>query len=163
MSTRTSRLIRRSRSTARSGRSPGCGWWLSGVRPGGCWPGRNRWASERSWAVESAGGLGKLLAQQLVEAGGHVIDVPPTPAARVRLLGSSKASKNGPNDALATAIAGLRHCGLRAVRVEDHTAGLRMLIDRYDDLVALRTRAACRLHVTLRELIAGGAAPPSRG
>jgi transposase len=51
----------------------------------------------------------------------------------------------------------LRHCGLRAVRVEDHTAVLRILIDRYDDLVALRTQAACRRHVALRELIAGGA------
>jgi hypothetical protein len=77
------------------------------------------------------------LAQQLVEAGELVVDVPPTLAARVRLLGWTKASKNDSNDALATAIAGLRHCGLRAVRVEDHTAVLRMLIDRYDDLVAL--------------------------
>jgi hypothetical protein len=86
------------------------------------------------------------------------IDVPPTLAARVRLLGSTKASKNDPHDALATAIAGLGDCGLRAVRVEDHTAVIRMLIDRYDDLlVALRTQAACRLHVALRELIAGGA------
>jgi transposase len=110
---------------------------------------------QRTWAVESAGGLGKLLAQQLLEAGEHVVDVPPTLAARVRLLGSAKASKNDPNDA--RAIAGLRHCGLRAVRVEDHTAVIRMLIDRYDDLVALRTQAACRLHVALRELIAGGA------
>jgi transposase len=97
------------------------------------------------------------LAQQLVQAGEQVIDVPPTLAARVRLLGSTKAGKNDPNDALATAIAGLRHCGLRAVRVEDHAAVMRMVIDRYDDLVALRTQAACRLHVTLRELIAGGA------
>jgi transposase len=113
--------------------------------------------SERTWAVESAEGLGKLLAQQLLEAGEHVVDVPPTLAARVRVLGSTKASKNDSNDALATAIAGLRHCGLRAVRVEDHTAVIRMLIDRYDDLVALRTQAACRLHVALRELIAGGA------
>jgi transposase len=84
-----------------------------------------------------------------------VVDVPPTLAARVRLLGSAQASKNDPNDALATAIAGLRHCGLRAVRVEDYTAV--MLIDRYDDLVALRTQAAGRLHVALREPIAGGA------
>src|SRR4030095_10938954 len=72
-------------------------------------------------------------------------------------LGSTKAGKNDPNDALATAIAGLGHCGLRAVRVEDHTAVIRMVIDRYDDLVALRTQATCRLHVALRELIAGGA------
>jgi hypothetical protein len=48
------------------------------------------------------------------------------------------------------------HARTRA-RVEDHTTVLRMLIDRYDDLVALRTQAACRLHVALRELIAGGA------
>ena len=112
---------------------------------------------DRTWAVESAGGLGKLLAQQLLGAGEHVIDVPPTLSARVRLLGSTKASKNDGNDALATAIAGLRHCGLRAVRREDHTAVIRLLIDRYDDLIALRTQAACRLHVALRELIAGGA------
>ena len=65
--------------------------------------------TQRSWAVESAGGLGKLLAQQLLEAGEHVVDVPPTLAARVRLLGRTKASKNDPNDALATAIAG---CGI---------------------------------------------------
>jgi len=65
----------------------------------------------------------------------------PTLAARARLLGSTKAGENDPNDALATAIAGLRHCGLRAVRVENHSAVIRMLIDRYDDLVALRTQA----------------------
>ena len=75
----------------------------------------------------------------------------------MRLLGSTKAGKNDRNDVLATVIAGLRHCGLRAVRVEDHSAVIRMVIDRYDDLVALRTQAACRLHLALRELIAGGA------
>jgi transposase len=112
---------------------------------------------DRTWAIESAGGLGKLLAQQLIGAGEHVVDVPPTLSARVRLLGSTKASKSDPNDALATAIAGLRHCGLRAVHVEDHRAVIRLRIDRYDDLTALRTQAACRLHVTLRELVAGGA------
>jgi hypothetical protein len=95
---------------------------------------------ERTWAIESATGLGKLLAQQLLAAGEQVLDVPPTLSARVRLLGSAKASKNDDNDALSTAIAGLRHCGLRTVGVEDHTAVLRLLIDRYDDLVGLRTR-----------------------
>jgi transposase len=50
--------------------------------------------TQRSLAVESAGGLGKLLAQQLVEAGELVVDVPPTLAARVRLLGWTKAGKN---------------------------------------------------------------------
>jgi transposase len=112
---------------------------------------------ERTWAIESVGGLGKLLSQQLLAAGEHVVDVPPTLAARVRLLGSVKAAKNDGNDALSTAIAGLRHCGLRAVRSDDHTTVLRLLAGRYDDLVSLRTQAACRLHVVLRELVAGGA------
>ena len=112
---------------------------------------------ERTWAIESADGLGKLLSQQLVAAGEYVVDVPPTLSARVRLLGSAKAAKNDDNDALSTAIAGLRHCGLRAVRRDDHTTVLRLLVGRYDDLVALRTQAACRLHALLRELVAGGA------
>jgi transposase len=34
---------------------------------------------------------------------------------------------------------------------------LRLLVGRYDDLVAARTQAACRLHASLRELVAGGA------
>jgi transposase len=85
------------------------------------------------------------------------VDVPPTLSARVRLLGSTKAAKNDSNDALSTAIAGLRHCELRTVGVEDHTAVIRLLIDRYDGLVSARTQATCRLHVVLRELIAGGA------
>jgi transposase len=118
------------------------------------------WAApfeDRTWAIESADGLGKLLSQQLLAAGEAVLDVPPTLSARVRLLGSSKASKNDPNDALATAIAGLRHRDLRAVRVDDHASVIRLLVDRFDDLTGLRTQAACRLHVALRELIPGGA------
>lgn len=111
---------------------------------------------ERTWAIESANGLGRLLAQQLLAAGERVVDVPPTLAARVRLLGPAKASKNDPNDALATAVAGLRHTALRRVVADDHSTVLRLLIDRYRDLVSLRTQAACRLHAVLRELIPGG-------
>ena len=47
--------------------------------------------AERVWAIESAAGLGRLLAQQLVAAGEQVVDVPPTLAARVRLLAPSRA------------------------------------------------------------------------
>ena len=111
----------------------------------------------RTWAIESADGLGKLLSQELLAAGEHVVDVPPTLSARVRLLGSTKAAKNDRNDALSTAIAGLRHCGLRSVRADDHSTVLRLLAGRYDDLLALRTQAACRMHAVLRELVAGGA------
>ena len=88
--------------------------------------------------------------------GEDVIDVPPTLAARVRLSSSHKTSKNDPND-LSTAIAGLRHCGLRRVDRDDHTAVLRLLADRHHELTGLRTQAACRLHVMFRELTPGGA------
>ena len=52
----------------------------------------------RVWAVESAGGLGYLLSQQLVAAGENVVDVPASLAARVRVLGSGRSNKNDPND-----------------------------------------------------------------
>ena len=71
---------------------------------------------ERRWAIESANGLGFLLAQQLVAAGQDVVDVPPALAARVRVLGSGKTQKNDPNDALSTAIAALRAKRLRSSR-----------------------------------------------
>jgi hypothetical protein len=40
--------------------------------------------AERTWAIESADGLGKLLSQELVAAGEHVVDVPPTYSAPTR-------------------------------------------------------------------------------
>ncbi|MCP4965305.1 MAG: IS110 family transposase, partial [bacterium] len=49
---------------------------------------------EREWAVESANGLGYLVAQQLIAAGETVFDVPPLLASRVRVLGSGKSQKN---------------------------------------------------------------------
>jgi transposase len=42
---------------------------------------------ERTWAVEGARGLGRLLARQLAAAGERVLDVQPELAARVRLPG----------------------------------------------------------------------------
>jgi transposase len=117
------------------------------------------WATafpERRWAIESAAGLGYLLAQQLVAAGQDVVDVPPTLSARVRVLGSGKSNKNDPNDALSTAIAGLRGHRLRAVAADDFGAILRMLADRHHDLTSLHTQAVCRLHALLANLIPGG-------
>jgi transposase len=118
-----------------------------------------QWAElfpQRRWAIESAAGLGYLLAQQLVAAGEDVVDVPPTLSARVRVLGSGKAQKNDPNDALSTAIAALRGRRLRSVEADDYIAILRMLGDRHHDLTALRTQAVCRLHASLAALVPGG-------
>ena len=69
------------------------------------------WAAswpERTWAIEGAGGLGHLLAQQLLAAGERVLDVQPKLGARVRLLAAGSVNKNDPNDARAVAVAALR-------------------------------------------------------
>ena len=69
------------------------------------------WAAawpERIWAVEGAGGLGYLLAQQLVAAGERVLDVQPRLGARVRLLATGATNKNDPDDARSVTIAALR-------------------------------------------------------
>src|ERR1019366_4789758 len=75
---------------------------------------------ERTWAVEGAGGLGHLLAQQLVPAGERVLDVQPKLGARVRLLAAGDTNKNDPNDARSVAIAALRSKGPRAVAADAH-------------------------------------------
>jgi hypothetical protein len=62
------------------------------------------WAAawpERTWAVEGAWGLGRLLAQQLVAAGERVLDVQPKLASRVRLLQAGDTNKNDPERRLA--------------------------------------------------------------
>jgi transposase len=117
------------------------------------------WATsfeERTWAIESAGGLGYLLAQQLVDAGEHVLDVPATLASRV--LGTGKSDKNDPNDARSVAIAALRSPGLRSVQPADHAEVLRLLAKRNQDIGDLRTKLVCRLHALIACLAAGGIA-----
>jgi transposase len=109
----------------------------------------------RVWAVEGATGTGALLAQQLVAAGEHVLELPPTLSARVRLLDSGRSDKTDSHDARSAAVVALRHRALRSVRGEDHVAVLRLLAKRPHDLVAARTRAVCRLHTTLCHLAEG--------
>jgi transposase len=113
---------------------------------------------ERIWAIESAGGLGYLLAQQLVAAGEAVLDVPATLASRIRVLGTGRSDKNDPNDALSVAIAALRVPALREVVAADHAQVLRLLAKRNIDIGNHRTRVVCRLHNVLMELAPGGIA-----
>ena len=109
-----------------------------------------------AWAVEGAGGLGNLLAQQLVAAGEVVLDVQPKVAARVRLLASGNTNKNDPNDARSVAVAALRSPVRRPVTAENHTAVLKVWSKRYRDLGRTRTQVACRLHAVLADLVPGG-------
>ena len=117
-----------------------------------------QWATpftERTWAIEGAGGLGYLLAQQLVAAGERVVDVQPKLAARVRLLATGSSNKNDPNDARSVAVAALRST-VPEVRAEDHVKVMKVWAKRHRDLSSHRTRIACRLHAVLCELTPGG-------
>jgi transposase len=119
------------------------------------------WAAdwpERTWAVEGAGGLGHLLAQQLVAAGERVVDVQPKLGARVRLLSTGSSNKNDPNDARSVAVAALRSPGCHPVAADDHAVVLRVWSRRHRQLSSLRTQAACRLHAALCEIVPGGVA-----
>jgi transposase len=119
------------------------------------------WAAawpQRTWAVEGAGGMGYLLAQQLVAAGERVLDVQPKLGARVRLLAAGDTNKNDPNDARSVAVAALRSPGVRQVVPDDHRAVLKVWSKRYRDLGRTRTQLVCRLHAVLCELIPGGVA-----
>jgi transposase len=118
-----------------------------------------RWArrfSERRWAVENAGGLGRHLAGRLAGSGEAVVDVPPKLSARVRVLASGNARKNDGLDALATALAASRNDRLAPADPEVGSEVLRLLSERREDLVAERTRALNRLHALLRDSFLAG-------
>jgi transposase len=117
------------------------------------------WAARfdaRIWAVEGAGGVGYLLAQQLVGAGERVWDVPATLAAWVRVLGSGRSNKTDANDGYSVAVAARHAPNLPPVARADHTGVLRLLAKRNKELGSARTRCACRLHALLVELVPGG-------
>jgi transposase len=117
--------------------------WVDGVKP-------------RTWAVESAGGMGYLLSQQLVAAGETVLNVPATLASRVRVLGTGQSTKSDPNDARSVAVAALRSPSLAPVRPADHVTVCRLLAKHHSDLARWRNKLCCRLHALFAELVPGG-------
>jgi transposase len=111
----------------------------------------------RTWAVEGATGMGAMLAQQLVGAGEHVVDVPAKLSARVRLLERGSIDKTDPNDARSAAIVAWRTPALNVVTAcDEHKVVLGLLADRDHQITAQRTRTICRLHALLCLLIEGG-------
>jgi transposase len=117
------------------------------------------WANghtSRTWAVECAGGMGYLLAQQFVAAGETVLDVPAMLASRVRVLGTGQSTKTDPNDAHSVAVAALHAPSLAVVRPADHVTVCRLLAKRHTDVARWRTKVCCRLHALVGELVPGG-------
>ncbi len=117
------------------------------------WAGR---FDQREWVVESANGLGYLVARQLVAAGETVLDVSPMLASRVRVLGSGRSNKNDPNDARSVAIAAMRSDRMANVCDDGHDRVLRLLVKRHRDMAQLRATHCVRLHAMLVELTPGG-------
>ena len=117
--------------------------WADGIKP-------------RTWAVESAGGMGYLLSQQLVAAGETVLNVPATLASRVRVLSTGQSAKSDPNDAHSVAVAALRARSLAPVRPADHVTVCRLLVKHHNDLARWRNKLCCRLHALVGELVPGG-------
>lgn len=118
------------------------------------------WAQQwpqRRWAIEGARGLGQLVAQQLVAAGEHAVDVPATLSARSRLLDAGNNRKTDRIDARAVAVVAAQRPSLSIVTADAHDRVLRLLADRRDDLTRERRRIINRLHRHLRDLIPGGA------
>ena len=112
---------------------------------------------DRVWAVEGANGAGRPLAQRLLEAGEHVIDVPAKLAARVRLFDTGHNRKTDARDAHSIAVVAVRTPGLRILKVDGELEALRMLTDRREALTRRRVQTVNRLQALLAELLPGQA------
>jgi len=77
---------------------------------------------DRVWAVEGANGAGRPLAQRLLEAGEHVVDVPAKLAARVRLFDTGHNRKTDARDAHSIAVVAVRTKTLRVLRADGESA-----------------------------------------
>ncbi|MBW3608317.1 MAG: transposase [Actinobacteria bacterium] len=115
-----------------------------------------RWRPRR-WAIEGCNGVGKHLAQRLVAAGEEVVDVSTRRAALVRVFAEGNGRKNDDVDAHSIALVALHTPDLPVVHADDRAVTLRLLSQRRQELVDLRTQCVCRLHRDLVALLAGGA------
>jgi transposase len=112
---------------------------------------------ERVWAVEGANGVGRPLAQRLLESGEQVLDVPAKLAARVRLFDTGHNRKTDALDAHSIAVVAVRTPNLRVLRVDGELEALRMLTDRREALTRRRVQIVDRLQALLAELLPGHA------
>ena len=112
---------------------------------------------DRVWAVEGANGVGRPLAQRLLEAGEHVVDVPAKLAARVRLFDTGHNRKTDALDAHSIAVVAVRTTSLRVLQVDGELEALRILTDRRKALTRRRVQTVDRLQALLAELLPGQA------
>jgi transposase len=109
----------------------------------------------RVWAVEGANGVGRPLAQRLLESGEHVLDVPAKLAARVRIFDTGHNRKTDAHDAHSIAMVAVRTSGLRVLAVDGELEALRLLVERREALTRRRVQTVGRLQALLAELLPG--------
>jgi transposase len=112
---------------------------------------------ERTWAVEGANGVGRPLAQRLLEAGERVVDVPAKLAARVRLFDTGHNRKTDAHDAHSIAMVAVRTKDLRVLTLDPELEALRILVERRESLSRRRIQTVDRLQALLAELLPGQA------
>jgi transposase len=106
----------------------------------------------RLWALEDCRHVSRGLERLLLEAGEHLVRVPPRLTAPQRRRGRVR-GKSDALDALAIARAALQEPNLDRPRAgEKRLRELKLLVDHRDDLVAERRRAQQRLRWHLHEL-----------
>ncbi len=104
---------------------------------------------QREWSVEGSLGVGRPLAQRLIEAGERVVDVPAKLAARARLLDTGhgrKTDAHDAHDAHSVAISAVRAKHLCVLAADGQLEALRMLVDHRDQLSSRRVQTVNRLH-----------------
>jgi transposase len=123
-----------------------------------------RWARELSgidlrWAIEDCRHLSARLERDLLSAGQSVLRVPPKMMAEHRRVARTR-GKSDPIDALAVARAALREPDLPVASHDEASRELKLLVDRRDDLVKVRTATINRLLWRVHELDPAKAPPP---
>jgi transposase len=95
---------------------------------------------ERTWAVEGSRGVGRPLAQRLLESGEQLVDVPAKLAARVRIFDTGHNRNTDARDAHSIAVVGARTKDLRVLAPDGELEALRMLVDRREELSRQRSK-----------------------
>lgn len=111
-------------------------------------------APEATVGIEGSASFGAAAARYLIAAGRSVREVPPQLSRRER-LGTRRAGKSDPGDALAIARVTVREHDLPPVRLADRSQDIKLLVEAREDVVGDMTRVRNRLHADLRVLVPG--------
>ena len=121
---------------------------------------RGAFGSDLLWGIEDCRHLSLRLERDLLDAGQRVVRVPTQLMARTRASARTR-GKSDPIDALAVARAVLREPDLPVATHDEVSREFKLLVDRRDDLVGIRTAVSNRLLWRVHELDPSQAPKPN--